>query len=240
MLLHEISHFFIAKRLGYYPSKIHLSFFGARLEGEDDFLVSDEIKIVASGPFFNFLVIVCCYLSFWFYPEAYVYLYDVLIANYALLIFNCLPVYPLDMGRLLLAILSIKKDRLKSLAIMKRFSFAIIAIMFVFYVVTFVYLKNFTFGFVCVNLMFLCFSSARDTSYKRQLFVWRKFEKLSKGLPEKKIYVSASKPLYSLYKFIDNSHFVNFVFLGDDYSVKNKMTEIDLYRKFGMIEWILL
>ena len=57
-VLHELSHFFVAKKLGYYPKKIHLTFFGASLEGVDDFVLEDEIKIVLAGPIFNFCVIV--------------------------------------------------------------------------------------------------------------------------------------------------------------------------------------
>ena len=40
-----MSHFLVAKKLGYIPNKIRLTFFGASLEGYDDFLISDEIKI---------------------------------------------------------------------------------------------------------------------------------------------------------------------------------------------------
>ena len=46
------------------------------LEGNDDFLISDEIKIVLAGPLFNFFVAIFCYLCFWFEPETYIFLYD--------------------------------------------------------------------------------------------------------------------------------------------------------------------
>ncbi len=236
MILHEFAHFFVAKKLGYYPSKIRLSFFGAKLEGDDDFLLADEIKIVLAGPLFNLCVIVLCYLSFWFNPESYNFLYDILIANWSLFVFNSLPIFPLDFGRFLLAVNSVKNNRIEALKSIKRFSIIFIIFIFVLYAVTFFYFKNFSFGFVCVNLMSLCLSSARDTSYKRQLFVSRKFERLSKGLPEKNIYVSDTEPLYSLYKFIDDSHFINFIFLSPELDIKNKITEVELYKKFGMLD----
>lgn len=234
MLMHEFAHLIVAKKLGYCSSKMKLSFFGAKLEGEDDFLLKDEIKIVLAGPLFNFCVIIFCYLSFWFYPESYNYLYNVLIANFALLIFNSLPIFPLDLGRCLLAFLSLKHNRVVALEKVKKFSIFFILSLFVLYVLTFVYFKNFSFGFVCVNLMNLCISSAKDTSFKRQFFVRKKFEKLSKGLPEKNIYVSANESLYSLYKFIDNSHFINFIFLDNNLKIQKKLTEIELYDKFGL------
>ena len=46
VLLHELSHLIMSKKLGYLPQKIHITFFGASLEGEDDFLLFDEIKII--------------------------------------------------------------------------------------------------------------------------------------------------------------------------------------------------
>ena len=99
LLFHETSHFFIAKKLGYMPEKVHLSFFGASLEGYDDFNFYDEIKIVLAGPLFNFFVIVFCYVLFWFFPATSVELTDILTANLSILLFNVLPIYPLDMGR---------------------------------------------------------------------------------------------------------------------------------------------
>ena len=91
VVLHELAHFFVAKKLGYLPQKIRLNFFGASLEGYDDFLLFDEIKIVLAGPIFNFFVVVFCYLCFWFNPESYDFLYEILLANWSLFLFNFLP-----------------------------------------------------------------------------------------------------------------------------------------------------
>ena len=57
IILHEMAHLFVAKRLGYLPARLRLSIFGASLEGYDDFSPNDEIKIVLAGPCFNFLMI---------------------------------------------------------------------------------------------------------------------------------------------------------------------------------------
>ena len=69
-LLHELAHYFVAKKLGYLAKNIRLNFFGASLEGCDDFSLVDEIKIILAGPLFNFCIVVLCYLAFWFYPES--------------------------------------------------------------------------------------------------------------------------------------------------------------------------
>ena len=235
IILHEFSHFFVAKKLGYLPEKIHLTFFGASLEGYDDFLFRDEIKIILAGPIFNLFVVVFCYLSFWFNPETYIFLNDILVANLSILMFNILPVYPLDMGRVLLALFS--KNNMRSVAVkkVKNVSLLFISSMFALFLVSFFFEYNFSFGFVCVNLARLLFSSSRDTSYKRQLFVFRKLKFLKKGLFERTVYVKQSTQTFELFKFIDDSHFFKFVFL-DEYGNKQKeMTEIELYRKCEFI-----
>ena len=151
IILHELSHFFVAKKLGYLPEKIHLTFFGASLEGYDDFLFCDEIKIVFAGPIFNLIVIIFCYLSFWFNPETYNFLNDILIVNWSILLFNILPIFPLDMGRILLAFYSKNNMRLDAIFKVKRLSFLIIIFMFILFLMSFFFDYNFSFGFVCVN-----------------------------------------------------------------------------------------
>ena len=234
-LLHELSHFVVAKKLGYYPQKIHLSFYGATLEGDDDFMPNDEIKIVLAGPLFNLCVVILCYLSFWFYPESYIILYDVLIANWSIFLFNFLPIYPLDFGRFLLAFFSKKYVRKEALKKTKIVSFVFIVFMFFVFLLSFFYAYNFTLGFVCVNLVNLFLSSTKDTSYKRQLFVDRKSKLMKKGLVERNVYVEENTPLYSLFKFIDDHHYVNFVFVSKDYVQKEKLSEVEFYRRVGFL-----
>ena len=135
IILHELSHFFVAKKLGYMPEKIHLSFFGASLEGYDDFNFYDEIKIVFAGPVFNLCVIVLCYVMFWFFPVTSVVLNDVLTANLSILFFNILPIYPLDMGRFLLAKFSQTNCRTDAVNKVKNLSFFVIICLFILFLI---------------------------------------------------------------------------------------------------------
>lgn len=230
IILHELSHFFVAKKLGYLPQKIHFTFFGASLEGYDDFLFSDEIKIIIAGPLFNFLVIVFCYLCFWFNPESYIFLNDILTANLSIFLFNILPIYPLDCGRFILANLSKKHLRNVAVEKVKRLSFLIVFFLFILFLMSFFFEYNFSFGFVCVNLTRLLFKTTEETSYKRQLFVSRKFKILKKGLFERTVYVNEKTRLFELFKFIDDSHYFKFVFIDEFGNVRSKMSEIELYR----------
>ena len=188
-----------------------------------------------AGPIFNFLVIIFCYLSFWFNPETYDFLFDLLLANWALLIFNMIPVFPLDAGRLILLFISLRHSRLIALRKTKMISILFVCFLFVLFVLSSFYTFNFSLGVSVVNLMFLIFSEATDTSYKRQVFVNRKFNLIRKGLLERCIYVSSDFPLYMLFKFIDDSHFYKFNFLDENYNIVKQIDELEFYRDIGMI-----
>ncbi len=233
LILHELCHYAVAKKHGYMASRIHLTFFGASLEGLDDFTLSDEIKIVLAGPLFNFSVIILCYLSFWFYPESYNYLNEILLANIGILLFNFLPIYPLDLGRLILAILTKKHIRKSALKKTKTLGIIFLALLFIVFLVSFFYEYNFSLGFVCVNLAVLLFRETGGTSFKREMFIKRKLKLISKGLLERNIYIKNETPLYSLFKFIDDYHFVNFMFVDKNFELINMMTEKELYQKTG-------
>ena len=233
--MHELSHFFVAKKLGYIPEKVHLSFFGASLEGYDDFNFYDEIKIILAGPIFNGFVVVFCYVMFWLFPEMSVIFDDVLPANLSILFFNILPIYPLDMGRFMFANLSKKRSRLNSLNLIKKLSMYLIFLLFFLFLISFFFEFNFALGFVCVNLMSLLFSNSKSTSYKRQFFVHKKLEGLSKGLFERRVYVDSKIDKIKLFKFIDNTHYYTFVFLDEDGSQVDEMSEIEFYRDNNLI-----
>lgn len=231
VILHEMVHFFVAKKLGYLPQKIRLNFFGASLEGYDDFSLYDEIKIVLAGPIFNFLVVIFCYLCFWFYPESYDFLYEILVANWSLFLFNFLPIFPLDFGRFLLAVFSTKRNRIEAVKTVKKISVSFLFFMFFIFLMSVFYGFNFSLGFVCVNLTVLVFSSAKDTSYKRQLFVCRKLELLKKGLIERRICVNENILSFKLFKFIDDYHFVQFVFLNEHMEIVRIVSEFEFYKE---------
>ena len=235
VLLHELAHFFMAKKLGYLAKNVRLSFFGATLEGLDDFTLKDEIKVILIGPLFNLFVVVLCYLSFWFYPESYNYLYEILIANLSILVFNFLPIYPLDFGRIILALLTRKHLRVKALRVTKIISFLFIFSLFIVYLISFFFEFNFTLGFVCVNLMSLLLSSSNGTSFKRELFIFHKAKLIEKGLVERNIYLNKDISHYKLFKYIDDYHFVNFIFLDERYEISNTLTEIEFYKEIGFM-----
>ncbi len=235
ILLHELSHLFVARRLGYFPKQLKITVFGASLEGFDDFLTLDEIKIILAGPMFNFFVIIMCYLSFWFWPESFEFLNDVLIVNQAILFFNILPIFPLDCGRILLCLCSIKKGRMEAVGVIKKASFCFMIVLFIISIFIFLFTFNLSFSFACVNLCILLFESANGTSFKREFAIRKKQERLSKGLMQKIIYVKNDYNELYLLKFIDSDHYFVFVFVDDNFKELQRIDEFELLKKLGFI-----
>lgn len=235
IILHELCHLFVARRLGYFPKKLKLTFFGASLEGFDDFLLADEIKIVLAGPLFNLFVIIVCYLSFWFYPESYEFLNDVLLVNKSILLFNILPIFPLDAGRFLLCLFSIKNGRRVALKRTKMISFIVVGVVFFVSLFVFFFQLNLTLGFVAINLCILIFESTEGTSFKREILLEKKLKRLGKGLRQKVIYVKQNTKFHSLLKFIDGDNYFVFIFVDDDFAETGRLDEKTLLENLGFI-----
>ena len=235
IIIHELSHLIVAKHLGYLPKCLKITAFGASLEGFDDFLLRDEIKIVIAGPLFNLCVTIVCYLCFWFYPETFSILNDILIVNQTLFLFNILPIFPLDAGRLLLCFVSRKKGRREAVKFVKKFSFIFIIIMFFISMFSFFFYFNFSLGFVALNLCLLLFDSSSGTSFKREILFQKKISRLNKGISQKILYIKKGYSENLLLKFIDGEHYFIFIFVDDSFREIGRIDEYNLLLNLGFI-----
>ncbi len=108
MLLHELAHSYVAKKFDYKVRKIKLFIFGGITEMDEPKKATEEFFISVVGPISSLLIAFFFYaISKWFDKNAYVfavahYLY---LINLILGVFNLLPGFPLDGGRVLRAII---------------------------------------------------------------------------------------------------------------------------------------
>jgi Zn-dependent protease/CBS domain-containing protein len=121
VLLHELGHCVVARRFGVTITAITLyPFGGIAVLNEIPREPSREIRIAIAGPIVNFLIAAGLYLVLglmtpaW-HPELFALtgtslLESLFIANLSLGLFNLVPAYPLDGGRILRGILAIRMN----------------------------------------------------------------------------------------------------------------------------------
>ncbi len=108
-LLHEYGHFLSAERRGYTLNRILLTPFGAAVGGNNqEISAKDELAVFFAGPIINLYLCVATVATWWLLPDLYPYTETVFWANASLFICNLLPVFPLDGGRILYALLKRK------------------------------------------------------------------------------------------------------------------------------------
>lgn len=150
VVLHELSHSFVAQKLGYKLDKLTLMPYGVCLNYKTNiFTAQDEILIALAGPIINFFMAVFCIALWWIFPALQPFTYVFCVCNVVLFVFNLLPCYPLDGGRILTGYLTKKYDRKIALKVTLFFNYFVCAI-FVFMFVLGLFL-----GVINTNLLII-------------------------------------------------------------------------------------
>ena len=109
LFLHELAHLLVATKRGYSLKIARLSMFGLTLDLNEKIEDKDQFAINIAGPIFNLLLCLVCVASYWIFPLSYQYLNMFCFANLTLAIFNLLPIYPLDGGKIFYGIVKNEK-----------------------------------------------------------------------------------------------------------------------------------
>ncbi len=104
LLMHEYSHVWMALRLGFRVSHVMVHPFGAAAMVEDDGTEmvrrpKAEMAVAVAGPLMSLLCALCALLIFRAWPS--VTARWAVYANVGMFLFNMLPIYPMDGGRIL-------------------------------------------------------------------------------------------------------------------------------------------
>ncbi len=133
VLLHELGHSFAARRYGIGTEDITLLPIGglARLQGMPK-KPTQEMVVAIMGPMVNVVIAALLGLFFWLTPYGFIeplnamdetkgllvnpsnFLPLLLLINITLVLFNCIPAFPMDGGRVLRALLAIPMNRVKA------------------------------------------------------------------------------------------------------------------------------
>ncbi len=200
VVLHEMGHSLVGKKLGYKLNIITLMPYGAMLSGNNStFSKDDEIKIAIAGPLVNAILIIMCVAIWWIFPTVYNFTTEFVMCNIYTLCFNLLPVYPLDGGRIFFALLSKKIPRRKAHKIVKIVGYIITTIFFVLFFVSFFYKLNYMLG---INALFMLIGLIDDDkgAYYEKLTTFEKFQPIANV--GKIIKLDKSTPIFVAYKKI--------------------------------------
>ena len=107
--IHELAHLFVALKNGYSLKFVKLDIFGMSVELNESIDDKDNFRINIAGPVVNLLMCLICMSLYWLIPISFHYLNTFCFANLMLAVFNLLPVYPLDGGKIFRGI--IKSDK---------------------------------------------------------------------------------------------------------------------------------
>ncbi len=99
VIAHELAHLVVAKFFGYTPEKISLGIFGGVLQLKESFIrPRHELFIHLSGPCFSLIIAGICYFLFDKIENRVIE--EIFLANLIIGLFNLLPFYPLDGGKI--------------------------------------------------------------------------------------------------------------------------------------------
>ncbi|MBQ8761861.1 MAG: site-2 protease family protein [Clostridia bacterium] len=229
IILHELAHYMVSSRKGYSLNQFKLMPHGISLSGSNElFARKDEIEIAIAGPLMNFCLAICGVAIWWLYPSTYVFTYYFVLANVVTGIINLLPIFPLDGGRIALALLSKKVTRAKAMKILRilgvSISFAFISI----FVISTFFSVNYTFLVLGIFIFLTAIWEDKTNIYQKTSFLANKSNNLKRGMVIREIAVSNASTLYKIVSQLRSDAITNFKVLNDDLSVAGVINENEL------------
>ncbi|MBQ0099103.1 MAG: site-2 protease family protein, partial [Firmicutes bacterium] len=204
--LHEVGHSIVAGRQGYCLNKITLMPFGAVVSGETNGMNNrDELKIAIAGPLTNILISIFFVAVWWIFPPLYSYTDLIVSASLSLALINLLPFFPLDGGRILLAILSKRIKREKALKFCKLFGVFGGLILLALFIITIFNEINFSLLFFSLFIIFGAISNDKENKYVR-IYNSISNKKLKRGIEYKKIAVDKDITIKKLISILDYNY----------------------------------
>ena len=222
VFIHELVHYLTARILGFSGFDIEILPIGAVLKVKelDEASPKEDLIISLSGPLLNLLLAVIFYILFILFNNNYLYL--ICNSNLAIGIFNLIPAFPLDGGRVLRDILSIKIIYRKANEISITISMILGSIlMFIYFVSVAANKNNFNLGLISI---FILISSMKEKERIVYLImgyiIKKKYKFIKRGYIENKsISVFCKNDLLSVLGIIDKNKYNIFTVLDENMSV---------------------
>ena len=149
VLIHELAHAWVANLKGYQVYSINVDLFSGSAAIDSNMHERDSVPITAAGPLSNLLLAIIGFTLMMLVPDL-PYVKDFITVNTFLFVFNILPIYPMDGGRILKDVLFLKmKNRYKANRIAGFTSLITASLLLIFSLITMNFIMALFSGYFC-------------------------------------------------------------------------------------------
>jgi len=240
VVLHELGHALTARRFGVNTQDIILSPIGgvARLDSLPEKPIQ-EFWVAIAGPLVNVAIILLLIPLLLLFPEMWAalegaadpesnYINDqffrkelfiptLVLLNGMLVVFNLLPAFPMDGGRVLRALLAIRMDRVKATRIATRVGQGLAVVFFAFSLWQF----NLILGFIA---LFVFFAATNEYRYVRSAQLMKSLH-IGQLLPQPQATLSPDDNLHEVMDLMQQSHQRHFAVLDGENAFRGVVNE---------------
>ena len=233
IIIHELAHYFVLLKLNIESEKFKLHILGARLEIKDyeDLSSREKLIVCFAGPILNGIVAIIffCIYKLIFKSE---YIYSTYEINLVLFIFNLLPTYPLDGGKILGAILEEKmifKD-VNNILMKISYSFGIAFILLSILGILILGEINITSILAGIFIIYLSYNERRKVMYIIMGDITKKRERLinKKYIDSIVTSVYCEQDMVNLLRIIDKNRFNIFYVLDEEMNLLYVLRENEI------------
>lgn len=233
--LHEFAHAKTAKKLGYALNEIKLMPYGAALCGAEDIRPKHEVMIAMAGPALNLVLGMIFAAMWWLVPSSYLFTETFCVCNIYIGLFNLLPVYPMDGGRILFALLSAKLKRRSAYVVCRVISAAFGVCALALFGLSAAYAPNICFLTVGIFMVASAFIPDNRARYYALFAKGGRRARLDKTLEKRVFAVSTETTVTDMCRTLDPDRFTQFdVYDGDKLvSSLSEAQLVEMIKKHG-------
>ena len=178
-LLHEVGHLCIGLALGFKPKSMQMTPFGFQItfktyleddkqkKGKVSKLCIKKTVIYLAGPMINIFIVFICLL---WNTELIIPRETIIYSNLLLAIFNLIPIYPLDGGRILKEVIHIFRGRKVAYQKSNLISFITVIVLTVMTSILILYIHNIAFLIILAYLWYLVIKEKKEYEvYKKAI-----------------------------------------------------------------------
>lgn len=155
-VIHEIGHIVVGMIFKMKLEKVEIMPFGLAVSFDTNFKFPNnkikEIFVTLAGPFTSLALAILCKTQ------------EVIYSNILILLFNLIPIYPLDGGRIIKAILHIKLGGVQAEKMINKISYITIIIVTIISSIGVYYYKNLAIFMICIFLWIMVLQFSKENS----------------------------------------------------------------------------